>query len=179
MPELSSGILGGAILICVLIYALFCIGMHTKISKDQMEFKAVYFDELSNSELFAILKNRMKVFIVEQHCPYQDIDDTDKESLHVFLKDGDELLAYLRIFRRDASQVQMGRIMSTVRNKGYGEMIVKEGISQAISRFDPEQILIEAQSYAIPFYERFGFTVCGEEYLEDDIPHTPMLLVCK
>ena len=135
--------------------------------------KAFY--ELGTNELFMILKSRMQVFIVEQHCPYQDIDDKDLESMHVYLKEGNDLKAYLRIFMKDEESVQMGRVLSIERNKGYGKKIVEAGIETVYERFDVSRICIEAQTYATSFYEEFGFVVCGEEYLEDGIAHIAMV----
>ncbi|MBR5521599.1 MAG: GNAT family N-acetyltransferase [Oscillospiraceae bacterium] len=143
-----------------------------------MELVIKNFDRLTSREVYEILKIRTAVFVVEQNCPYQEVDGTDYDSLHVWLEEKDEIKAYLRAFPKteDGKTVQMGRVLSKERGVGLGAQIVKAGIEAVKTEMAPEKIYIEAQTYALPFYEKFGFKVCGEEFLEDGIPHTPMTL---
>ena len=138
------------------------------------------FDELSSRELYEILRARNDVFVVEQKCPYEDIDGVDYESRHVFLKDeSGRVQAYLRYFPRpgEPGVVQLGRVLTRERGTGLGMTILAAGIESARGNPGITAIYIEAQTYAIRFYERAGFAVAGEEFPEDGIPHIPMRLV--
>lgn len=136
------------------------------------------FDRLTPREVYEILKIRTAVFVVEQECPYQEVDGTDYDSLHVWLEENDEIVAYLRVFERDAENgtVQIGRVLSKRRGEGLGAKVMGYGIEAAQLEMGAKAIFIEAQTYALDFYKKFGFVPCGEEFLEDGIPHTPMTL---
>lgn len=143
-----------------------------------MELVIKRFDRLTPREVYEILKVRTAVFVVEQECPYQEVDGTDYDSLHVWLEEDDNIVAYLRVFEKDKEKnmVQIGRVLSARRGEGLGAKILEHGIEAARLELNAESIFIEAQTYALPFYEKFGFKACGEEFLEDGIPHTPMML---
>ena len=141
-----------------------------------LTFKAKFFEELSTKELYEILKARAEIFVVEQNCVYQDLDDTDYRSLHVFCEEDGKVTAYLRAFQTKESVVQMGRVLSIKHGKGLGKTILSYGVSIVKDKFDPQKIFIEAQCYAAGFYEKFGFEICSEEFLEDGIPHVGMEL---
>lgn len=143
-----------------------------------MELISKFFDELTTAELYEILKARAKIFVVEQNCVYQDLDNLDYRSLHIFIKSGDEVLAYLRAFKKEAEPnvVQAGRVLTIEHGKGLGGILLKEGILQIKEKMAPERIYIESQCYASGFYEREGFQICSEEFLEDGIPHIQMIL---
>ncbi|MBR2760695.1 MAG: GNAT family N-acetyltransferase [Solobacterium sp.] len=132
------------------------------------------FEELSRDELFAILKARQEVFILEQQCLYRDIDETDRKCMHVFGKDGDELITCLRYFPcpSDPEEIQIERVLTAVRGRGYGREIMEF----ALRRIREKRPCLEAQVYAIGFYERFGFRVVSEPFDEDGIPHVKMRL---
>ena len=137
------------------------------------------FSELSNLEIFEIFRVRTQVFIVEQNCPYQDIDEIDKTCQHVFMKNQlGEVVAYSRVFNRlfDKKISQIGRVLTIVRGENLGYKIFDQAIKVAFDELDAEKIYIEAQVYAIDFYKKFGFEVVSEEFLEDDIPHVKMEL---
>ena len=143
-----------------------------------MKLVSKYFEELTTTELYELLKVRSEVFVVEQNCIYQDLDDKDYRSLHVFYEEDREVLAYLRAFTKKEGVVQVGRVLSTTHGIGLGGKILKEGLLQIQEKFHPKKIYLEAQCYAIGYYEREGFKVCSEEFLEDGIPHVEMELVC-
>ena len=136
------------------------------------------FQELTTKELYEILRVRAEVFVVEQNCIYQDLDEKDMDSLHLFYEKDGRIQAYLRIFVRDSKTklVQIGRVLSTmeVRGTGLGLEIVKDGLEASKKHFGAEEVYIEAQCYAIGFYEKVGFQVTSEEFLEDGIPHVEM-----
>ena len=134
------------------------------------------FEQLSSTELYEILKARSAVFVVEQTCPYQDIDGGDYESLHVYLEEEGKLLAYLRCYEQDEHTARIGRVLTMERGKGLGRPLMEAGIQAVREHYKANSVYIEAQCYAIGFYNKFGFEVCGEEFLEDGIPHVPMTL---
>ena len=138
--------------------------------------RSKYFEELSTNELYEILRARAEIFVVEQNCVYQDLDGIDYESLHVFAEEGGKVTAYLRAFYKDEDTVQMGRVLTLRHGEGLGGKLLREGIAQIRARMHPAKICIDAQCYATGFYEREGFRICSEEYLEDGIPHVRMVL---
>ncbi|MBP1582048.1 MAG: GNAT family N-acetyltransferase [Oscillospiraceae bacterium] len=143
-----------------------------------MNLKCKSFEQLNTAELYAILQARSAVFVVEQTCPYQDVDGLDQESLHLWLEEDSRILAYLREFWKDQDTkcAKIGRVLTTERGCGLGAQILREGIRAAWEQLQADSIFIEAQTYAMGFYEKAGFRLCGEEFLEDDIPHVPMRL---
>lgn len=141
-----------------------------------MELSIKSFDQLTCGELYEILQARTAVFIVEQNCPYQDIDGVDRQALHITLRDGKQLLAYLRLFPRDEHTAQIGRVLATERRKGYASVALKEGIRAAQEQLGKQAVYLEAQTYAMGLYEKEGFRPVSEEFLEDGIPHVAMRL---
>jgi len=141
-----------------------------------MELRIKPFDGLDREELFQILRARMAVFVEEQRCPYQDFDDIDLTARHAALWDGGALLAYLRLFRRDARTGQLGRLLALRRRQGLGTAILRAGVEALWREPGVERIYLEAQCYAAPLYEKEGFRRVSGEFLEDGIPHVAMLL---
>ena len=141
-----------------------------------MELKVKFFDSLTTRELYEILKIRTAVFVVEQECPYPEVDGTDYDALHVWLEEDGEIKAYLRAFPKGENTVQIGRVLSAQRGIGLGGKIIRAGIEAVKEKLPCQRIYIEAQTYALAFYEKVGFVTAGEEFLEDGIPHTPMTL---
>ena len=135
------------------------------------------FDELSARELYAILKLRVDVFVAEQNCPYHELDDRDQDAVHVWLEDIDGILAYLRIMDKgvESEYVSLGRVVTAKRRNGLGTRILAEGIRIANDIFHTDTLYLEAQTYAVPFYETAGFQVISEPFMEDGIPHVKML----
>ena len=132
------------------------------------------FDELTTRELYEILKVRAAVFVVEQEICYQDMDDIDFGATHVALWDDDQIVAYSRVFKdEEPGAWHIGRVLTTQRNKNYGLRVMQEAINVA-EALGARQIKIEAQSYAIGFYEKVGFEVCSDEFLIDGILHKRM-----
>lgn len=138
------------------------------------------FDELNTRELYAILQLRNQVFIVEQNCPYLDLDEKDFKSFHLMgLIDG-QLAAYCRILPPSISfdEASIGRVISSgdFRGMGIGKELLKCSIEKVYSSFGKQPIKIGAQHYLKEFYESFGFQSCSDIYLEDGIPHLEMIL---
>ena len=142
-----------------------------------MELAVKRFEELTNNELYDILKLRVNTFVVEQHCPYPELDDKDQDALHVFLRDEEGIQAYLRVMDKGVSseQVSIGRVVAVTRRKGYGSRVLEEGMSVAAEYFQADKIYLEAQTYARGLYEKHGFRQISEVFLEDGIPHIKML----
>ena len=139
-----------------------------------MELVVKTFEELTRDELYEILRVRSAVFVVEQNCPYQDIDGVDRQALHVFLRQNDRILAYLRVFERDEQTAQIGRVLTVERGKGFGKTVFRAGLQAAEERMKKKSVYLEAQTYAIGFYEKEGFQVTSEDFLEDGVPHVKM-----
>lgn len=143
-----------------------------------MELFVRRFDELDIHDLYEIMKLRCDVFIVEQECHYEDIDGRDINAIHVYLKDNNEIVGYLRILDKGVvfKEVSIGRVIAKRRRVGIGSELLKAGLIAAKKYYNADKIKIEAQVYAKSFYERVGFKVCGAEFLEDGIPHVPMVV---
>lgn len=143
-----------------------------------MKTNILNFHELTLDQLYAVLRLRSEVFVVEQDCPYNDLDGKDQDAVHVFITEDDStVIGCLRVFEKDADTVQIGRVVSSGsrRGEGIGAALMTEAVKVAAERFaDKGTVYLEAQVYAIGFYEKFGFRVCSEEFLEDGIPHVVM-----
>lgn len=143
-----------------------------------MELFIRKFCDLTVTELYEIYQLREAVFILEQQCICQDVDEYDPLAVHVFLKEDGEIQAYLRVLPRDTKfdDVSFGRIIAKKRLCGLGCRIVAEGIKVARECFGADTIVISAQKRAAVFYEKQGFVQISDEYLEDEIPHIKMRL---
>ena len=145
-----------------------------------MEILIKSFGQLGTQELYDILALRSKIFVVEQECAYQDLDYLDQQSTHVLGTVDGKLIAYTRVVPPGLSYddyVAIGRVVvdREHRRQNLGYEIMEVSNKLAIQTYE-RSIKISAQVYAIPFYEKLGYSVVGEEYLEDDIPHTAMIL---
>ena len=137
------------------------------------------FDKLTTKELFHIYKLRVDVFVVEQQCPYHEIDDIDLISYHIYLQnDNSIILAYCRLYKQE-NTFHIGRVITSERRKGYGTQIIKTAIEFAINKLHADSIIIEAQTYAKNFYEKIGFTQTSEPFEEDGIPLIQMKYIVK
>lgn len=141
-----------------------------------MELIIKHFKDLTTNELFNIYKLRISVFVVEQNCPYQEVDDIDKNAYHLYLIEDNDILAYARVFSIDDSTMAIGRVIATRRRCGLGSNILQTAINLAKEQNLAKMIIIEAQTYAKPFYEKQGFYQISDEFLEDGIPHIKMKL---
>ena len=137
------------------------------------------YKELTIDELYEILKLRSEVFVVEQNCIYQDVDDIDKRSYHVFMKEKDksEIKVYIRVFEKDKDTSQIGRVVAAkdVRRKGYATELLKKGIEISKNEMKKTKVYLEGQVYVAKLYEKVGFKIISDEFLEDGIPHYKML----
>ena len=144
-----------------------------------MIFTIKRFNELSIQELYVILQLRSEVFVVEQDCVYQDLDNKDLDAYHVLGILDKEIVAYARIFKPGdyILESSIGRIVvkKEFRKVQYGYKLVVNSIQFIENNFQQNTILISAQLYLTKFYNSLGFIRVGEEYLEDGIPHIKML----
>ncbi len=146
-----------------------------------LSFQSKTFDDLSCQELYKILALRAEVFVVEQNCPYQDVDGKDEKGLHLLGIENNYLVAYARILPKGISYdeyTSIGRIVTApqARQKGYGHALVEEAIRVTKATYPEYAIKISAQAHLEHFYKTHQFVPTGEAYLEDDIPHIGMLL---
>lgn len=135
-----------------------------------------WFSELTSQELYELLRIRSDVFVVEQDCVYQDLDYDDQPALHLWLTEEDRIVALCRVCPAGThmEEVSIGRVITTVRGKGYGRQIMLVGIEAAKEHFGAKRMDIEAQEYAKGFYEQVGFRQSSEPFILDGIPHIKM-----
>ena len=144
----------------------------------QLKWKIKRFEKLKPIELYSLLKLRSEVFVVEQNCVYQDVDDKDLKALHLIGEDNGEIVAYARLFKpKDYfEEAAIGRVVvkSNYRDKKIGHILIREAIYYTKVYYDTAKITISAQLYLKRFYENHGFVQASDVYLEDDIPHIRM-----
>ncbi len=135
------------------------------------------FNELTPNEIHSMYKIRVDVFVVEQNCPYHEVDDFDLQAYHAFLKDGDDqILAYCRILPPNTAfqTPAIGRVIAVKRRKGYATQLLKEAIPFIRKEYQQNTITLEAQTYARKLYENLGFVQTSDPFLEDGIEHIQM-----
>jgi ElaA protein len=135
--------------------------------------------ELTTDELYALIKLRQRVFVVEQNCPYLDLDDKDQRARHLWhAPPGGELAAYLRYFGPGElyAEASLGRVVTAPerRRDGLGRALLREGLARVEADFGRCPVRIGAQAYLERFYASFGFARSGPDYVEDGIPHLTM-----
>lgn len=146
----------------------------------KVHWHIVAFNELNIHQLYDLLALRAEVFVVEQNCPYQDLDGKDQLSDHVFALDkNQQLIATARILPPNVSypnKVSIGRVVTSPKHRGTGLGIelMNQCMSYIQSNYPGIEVVISAQSHLEKFYMQFGFNSTGKTYLEDNIPHTQM-----
>ncbi|MDO5040536.1 MAG: GNAT family N-acetyltransferase [Peptoniphilus sp.] len=146
-----------------------------------MELHIKKMEDFSTFELHEIYMIRVGVFIVEQKCPYQEIDAIDRDAYHIYFKDDEGIKAYLRLFEDEEvpGKYKIGRVISTQRRRGWASKLLREAIDFTLEELKGEVIELEAQTYARALYEKAGFKQISEPFLEDDIEHIRMELKLK
>jgi len=137
--------------------------------------------EMDSLTLFEVLRLRQTIFVLEQQCLYPDIDELDKQAIHLLGFDStQQLIAYLRILAPGVHYPEpaIGRVLvaEAARGTGLGRALIGEGVQLAQQHFPDSNIRISAQSHLVALYEDAGFTSVGDAYLEDGIPHQEMLM---
>jgi ElaA protein len=136
--------------------------------------------DLGKEQLYALLKLRSDVFVVEQKCAYPDLDGQDLEgdTHHLMGWEDDQLMAYLRLLDPESQggDVVIGRVVTAPagRGKGLGHAMMEQALKQAEKHWPQVPIYLSAQAHLQGYYGKYGFEVVGEEYLEDGIPHIGM-----
>ncbi|NMM40790.1 GNAT family N-acetyltransferase [Pseudoalteromonas arctica] len=145
-----------------------------------MQLVSKVFSELSTHELFAIMRTRVDVFVVEQQCPYPELDNVDcmANTIHLYWLDAEQLAAYARCYEKNEQYSAIGRVLveKSQRGKGLAALLVKEAIQCCFTHWPNKDIYIGAQTYLLAFYQLQGFQCTGEPYLEDGIAHQDMIL---
>ncbi|MGE1143274.1 GNAT family N-acetyltransferase [Bacillus pumilus] len=145
---------------------------------NQVNWTCETFEELTKEDLYLILMERVNVFVVEQTCPYPEIDHRDQEALHLMAKEDGTIVAYCRIFQSGIiyEEASIGRVLVTQagRKKGYGKMLLSKALEK-LSELGETSVKIQAQAYLKSFYESFGFKAVSDCYEEDGIPHLDMV----
>ena len=159
------------------------------------QFSLKTFDELTSVDIYHILKARSQVFVVEQHCPYQDMDEVDFDCLHLVAHNNEALVGYCRIIPPEFNKMRsnlsvnpdprastvmssIGRVLvlPSYRGQGLARQIMTEAIKYCRKKYGKKPIIILAQAYLLGFYQSFGFISEGDHYLEDGIEHVKMVL---
>ncbi len=145
---------------------------------NQVNWTCQTFDQLTKEDLYLILMERVNVFVVEQTCPYPEIDHRDQEALHLMAKEDGTIVAYCRIFQSGMmyEEASIGRVLVTQagRKKGFGKMLLSKALEK-LSELGETRVKIQAQAYLKSFYESFGFKAVSDCYDEDGIPHLDMV----
>ena len=140
-----------------------------------MELYSISYTDLTTNQFFELLKLRISVFVVEQNCPYQELDDLDLISDHFFGSLDGQLVALGRVYK-DLNTICIGRVAvkSSYRKKGYARKLMEFILQDVKTKFPDLTIELSAQEYLINFYISLGFKTNGETFLEDGIPHVKM-----
>ncbi len=142
-----------------------------------MELFAKSFEELDTTELYEILKARAEIFVMEQNIMYQDMDDIDYRSLHCFFMDEGKVTAYLRAFYQEKDVVKIGRVLTLKHGDGIGKELMLQSLKAIEAKMKYKKITMDAQKHAVGFYEKFGFKVTSDAFLEEQVVHVVMELV--
>lgn len=146
----------------------------------KLNLQVIHYSSLSRDQLFDLLHLRIQVFVVEQNCPYQELDDLDKKSFHVFGTINDKLVSVGRIIpEEEKKRVLVGRIAvsKTQRKNGYAFKMMANIIEYVNTNYPDFEMALSAQNYLKDFYISLGFSTKGKTYLEDGIPHIYMIKI--
>jgi ElaA protein len=144
-----------------------------------VDIRVAPFADLTAGEVYDVARLRQDVFVVEQECPYPDLDGRDQElgTCHVLMYDSVELLGYARVLD-DATTWRIGRVVlaEAARGRGLADGLIDAALDYCRSEDPGRDVVLDAQTPLAGWYAGFGFVTDGEEFLEDGIPHTPMRL---
>ena len=146
----------------------------------KFEHQVKSFQELSLEEFHDIVALRIQIFIIEQNCPYQEVDGKDKFAHHLFFKNEmDEIIAVTRILPQGISyeEVAIGRVVvhEEYRGTGLGNQLMADSMNFVRDKYGDVPVRLSAQKHLENYYGNHGFKSTGKEYLEDGIPHVEML----
>ena len=137
------------------------------------EILSVAGPHLTTTQLYELLRLRVDIFVVEQNCPYHELDGRDllDTTTHLWMRDADGVAAAIRVLA-DPAGARIGRVVTRADRRGEG--LAAELLEHALGRFGSAVTVLDAQSHLRAFYQRFGYEVSGPEFVEDGIPHLPM-----
>ncbi len=144
-----------------------------------IDWRFAHFDQLAPREVHDLYRLRIEVFVLEQECPFQDVDGADPECWHLLGRREGELVAYCRLVPPGLkfAEASIGRVITAapVRRTGAGKVLMREALERAARLWPGQPIRIGAQAHLRGFYGGFDFVAESEEYIEDGIPHVEML----
>lgn len=138
------------------------------------------FEELTTHQLYDLLKLRFDVFVIEQQCIYDELDNKDQQAIHMFFEEQGKITAYLRLYKTSENKASFGRVVVALshRKKGLGGQLVEAALQYTREQWPAvNEITIGAQEYLQKFYESYGFQQISTVYLDEGIPHMDMRLV--
>lgn len=139
------------------------------------------FNELTTGVLYTLLKLRQDVFVVEQECPYPELDDADQDAMHLACWQQGQLMAYARIHTPTDAPPRISRVVvhEDARGRGLGRELMQQALRYTSTAAPNQPVQLSAQTYLLNFYVSLGFVAQGEPYLEDGIPHQHMERPCQ
>ncbi len=143
-----------------------------------MEIKIYTFEQLTTALLYKILQHRHEVFAIDEQTIFHDCDDKDFDALHVVGFENDSIVAYLRILKKDNSDLlTFGRVSVRNRDRGnnYGLKIVDFAVKHITENLQKDSIIIASQAHVLDFYKKLGFTVCSDQYVIQGVQHADMV----
>ena len=145
-----------------------------------MDWKTYRFEELTTKKLYEVLKLRVDVFVVEQNCPYPELDNLDQQSIHLLYSENGEVLAYARLvpagIKYDLPSIGRVIVHKSARGRGLAKKLLERSIHYILEEWEASAIQLQGQVYLQEFYESFGFQSISDSYDEDGIPHVDMKL---
>lgn len=145
-----------------------------------LTWKLYGFEELTAAELYEMLKLRVDVFVVEQNCPYPELDNLDQQSVHLAYREDGKILAYARLVPGEIKYgvPSIGRVIvePAARGRGLARELMNRSIDFIFTEWRPSEIRLQGQLYLKEFYQSFGFNPISDVYDEDGIPHLDMKL---
>ncbi|HEX6074263.1 MAG TPA: GNAT family N-acetyltransferase [Micromonosporaceae bacterium] len=140
----------------------------------EIAIHAARFADLDAGTLYALLKLRVDVFVVEQRCPYPELDGRDPQpgTLHLWASRDGVPVGYLRLVQDPDGTARIGRVCTARQGRSSG--LAGRLMSHALAEIGDRPCRLDAQSHLVGFYARYGFAAAGPEFVEDGIPHVPM-----
>jgi len=150
---------------------------------EKIKWKTKAFNNLLINELYDLYYLRTAIFVVEQNCPYQEIDEKDKKAFHILGYYQNKLIAVARVLPPNVSykEASIGRfaVVKDYRKQNVADELIQQCFTCVLKNFGNISIKISAQQYVEKFYNKHGFVSTGKTYLEDNIPHVEMLKKCN
>lgn len=137
-----------------------------------------HFEELSAKDYHQILNERVKIFVVEQGCAYQEVDNIDLHAIHLIKRQKGVIKAYARIYKQDR-KIHIGRVLvpAEYRSEGHGKELLKVTLDYIKCKYPRAEVEIQAEAYLKEFYESYGFRTISDLYYDEEIGHYDMELV--